>query len=199
LDVDLVELAVATLLRPLVTEHRAHAPDLLALVVQQAVGDAGAHDAGGGLGTQRERVAAAVLERVHLLLDDVGHLADGALEELGALEQRQADLAVAVLGERLARDALARLPRRRVVRQDVVHATHGLEGFAHGPVRWVCAQRTVPSASILKRATVPPPGTVGTVAGRPLTTSDTPGALPIVTLSGAPAAIERCVPARPRS
>ena len=81
LDVDLVELAIAALLRPLVPEHRARGPQLQPRAAQQAVGDRGAHDAGGGLRTQRQAVAAGVGEGVHLLLDDVGELADGALEQ----------------------------------------------------------------------------------------------------------------------
>ncbi len=133
-DVDLVELAIAAFLRPLVAEHRAHQPDLLALVVQQAVRDAGADDARRRFGPQRQRIVATVPERVHLLLDDVGELADRALEELGALEQRQPDLAIAVLREDFAGRAFEQLPRRRLVGQHVVHAADGLQGFAHRPV-----------------------------------------------------------------
>ena len=42
-------------------------------------------------GRKRERIAAAVLERVHLLRDDVGGLADRAGEHLGRLEHRHLD------------------------------------------------------------------------------------------------------------
>src|SRR6185437_11816822 len=52
LDVDLVELAVPALLRPLVTKHRSHAPELVPLAAQHSVGDERAHDAGGRLRTQ---------------------------------------------------------------------------------------------------------------------------------------------------
>ena len=47
LDVDLVELAVAALLRPLVAEHRAGVEYLLRQRLGQAVGHQGAADAGG--------------------------------------------------------------------------------------------------------------------------------------------------------
>ena len=46
----------------------------------------------------RERPV-AVVEGVHLLRDDVGRLADAAREQLGRLEDRRADLAVAEAGE----------------------------------------------------------------------------------------------------
>ena len=75
-DVELVELPVAALLRALVAKHRAHLPNAQRAVVQRVVLVDGAHHAGRGLGTQRQAVAVhAVFEGVHLLLDDVGHLA----------------------------------------------------------------------------------------------------------------------------
>ena len=46
-------------------------------------------------GPQRLRPPAGVLEGVHLLLDDVGRLADAAGEQLGRLEGRRLDAAVA--------------------------------------------------------------------------------------------------------
>ena len=107
LAVDLVELAVAPLLRPLVAEHRPASPQPLLLVVQQPVLDGRAHQPGGRLGPQAQAVAAAVVEGVHLLLDDVGVLADRALEELRALDERHA----ASRGSRSRQTARARPPR----------------------------------------------------------------------------------------
>ena len=49
------------------------------------------------LGPEAQPVAAAVVEGVHLLLDDVGVLADRALEELRMLDERHAHLAVSVV------------------------------------------------------------------------------------------------------
>src|SRR5690606_41707450 len=60
-------------------------------IVQQAVAETRTDDARGRFRPQRDAVAAAILERVHLLLDDVGQLADRAAEELRALENRNAD------------------------------------------------------------------------------------------------------------
>ena len=97
LDADLVELPVAPALRPLVAEHRAHVVQALAAVVEHRVLDRGAHHAGRALGAQRERVAVhAVVEGVHLLLDDVGHLAQAAHEQRRGLDDGRADVAVAV-------------------------------------------------------------------------------------------------------
>ena len=95
-EVYLVELAEAALLRLLVAEHRALAPELEPRTAQQAVGDRGADDAGGGFRTQREAVAALVGEGVHLLLDHVGVLTDGTLEQLGVLDHGHADFLVAI-------------------------------------------------------------------------------------------------------
>ena len=56
-----------------------------------AVLDVRAAHRGGALGPQRERAPAAVVERVHLLLHDVGRLPDAAREQLGRLERRRLD------------------------------------------------------------------------------------------------------------
>ena len=92
----LVELAVAALLRPLVAVHRAAVPEALRAVVEQAVLDRGAHAGGGAFRAQRELlVVQLVAPGIHLLLDDVGRLADGAAEQRRVLDQRHADGAVA--------------------------------------------------------------------------------------------------------
>ena len=63
LEVDLVELALAALLRPLVAEHRAGGEELQRQLLRQlAVGDEGAADAGRVLRPQGERFAAAILK-----------------------------------------------------------------------------------------------------------------------------------------
>src|SRR5690606_33597647 len=67
LDAQLVELAIAAFLRLFAPEHRAAAPELLLLVVQEAVAQRRAHHAGRRLGPHRDAFAVAVLERVHLL------------------------------------------------------------------------------------------------------------------------------------
>ena len=98
LDADLVKLALAAFLRSLIAEHGAAVPQPLGHT-QQAVLDRSAHATGGALRPQGQVFAIAVIEAVHLLLDDVSHLADGALEQLGLLHHGQADLAIAVTGQ----------------------------------------------------------------------------------------------------
>ena len=64
LEVDLVELALAALLRPLVAEHRPGGEELQRqLLGRAAVGHEGAADAGGVFRPQGERLAAAILRR----------------------------------------------------------------------------------------------------------------------------------------
>src|SRR5690606_828312 len=87
---------------------------------------------------QRDAVAAAILERVHLLLDDIRELADRAAKELGALEHRNTDSPVVVSLEQTRGLGLETLPQRLVLGQNVVHAPNG-------------AQRSSHRASILRR------------------------------------------------
>ena len=77
-----------------------------------AVLEVGAAHRRGALGAQRERLAAAVVEGVHLLLHDVGGLPHAAREQLGGLERRRLDPRVAGALE----DPRARRPRARRAR-----------------------------------------------------------------------------------
>src|SRR5579875_269785 len=103
LEVDLMELPVAPLLRTLIAEHRPRAEEFEREALTEATRDESAHDARRRLRTARELLAAAVGEGVHLLGDDVRGVAQGALEHLGELEDRDADLLVAVEGGDAAR------------------------------------------------------------------------------------------------
>ena len=129
LDVQLMELSVAALLRPLVAKHRARAPELLLLIVQQSVAQTCPDDARRRLGPHRDLIAVAILKGIHLLLDDIGRLTDRAAEELGPFEHRKPNLTVAVTIEELRSAGLDTLPVGCVRRQDVVHAPHGLDDF----------------------------------------------------------------------
>src|SRR5699024_7349219 len=111
---ELMELAITALLRTLIAKHRPRVPQPRRLIVQQTLLDAGAHGTGRSLGTQAERLPAAVGEGVHFLFDDVGDFADRASKELGALSQRQAYLPIPVGLKDLGRDTLQRLPRAGV-------------------------------------------------------------------------------------
>src|SRR6185503_849863 len=76
----------------------------------------------------------AIGERVHFLLDDVRGLADRALEELGALDDRDADLSKRILGEDLPGRGFEPCPTRALHRQDVVKPFHGAD-FHAGSLR----------------------------------------------------------------
>ena len=134
---DLPELPVAPGLRALVAEEARQVPELHRLgQLVHAVLDVGAADRRGALRPQRERAPAAVLERVHLLLDDVGGLADAAREQLGPLERR---------ASRCGRSPPARgsprassssgAPPARLLGQHVERPPRGLDLLRHGASR----------------------------------------------------------------
>ena len=123
LDTDLLQLAVAAGLRPLVAEERARVAQLdRQRAAVQAVLDHRAHHAGGALGPQRHRAVTAVGEGVHLLGHHVGGLADPAGEQRGVLEDRQLDVAVAGPPGGVEQAVAHRDERRRVRRHVVRHA-----------------------------------------------------------------------------
>ena len=128
LDRELPVLAVAAALRAPVAVHRRDREELHRLrLSMQAVLDVGAADRGGALRPQRERAASPVLERVHLLLDDVRAGPRRAGEEVRVLEPGRLDAAVAV--ERAEPLHLRRnpLPLRLFGGEDVVGSARGLE------------------------------------------------------------------------
>ncbi len=111
LHVELVELPVTPLLRPLVPEHRPHRVELGdGHRLLEGVLHEGAHHAGRRLGTEGDALAALVGERVHLLLHDVRGLAGSLREQLLALDDRRPDLEVSVLLEHAARGGLDERP-----------------------------------------------------------------------------------------
>ncbi len=127
LCVDLMELTVPSRLRPLAPEHRSHAPHPQPVLPQQAIGYHGPHDSGGGFGTQGNVIFALVDEAEHLLFDDIGEIADRALEQLRLFDDGDPKFLVAVACEHLARDALQVLPCCSLCRQHVVNAAKGLD------------------------------------------------------------------------
>ncbi len=131
-DVELVELPIAALLRPLMAEHRPAGPDALWPLVGERMLDRGADDAGRRFGAQCEALAVQlVLERVHLVLDDVGRIPDPAHEQRCGLDDRHAQVAIAVLGEHGACRVLEAFPDHRLVGQHVIHPADGADGRFH--------------------------------------------------------------------
>ena len=132
LDVELVKLPVATPLGALVAEHRAARPDALRPFVGQRMLDRGTDDPRGGFRAKREAFAVElVLERVHLVFDDVGRIADPADEKRRRLDDRDTQVAVTVLREHRARRVLEAFPQGGFVGQHVVHAAHGFQRCCH--------------------------------------------------------------------
>ena len=128
LGADLPELAEAPGLRLLLAGERPEVPQLHRLgQLVHAVLEVGAADRRGALGAQRHALAPALVERVHLLLDDVGRLADAAGEELGVFEGGRLDAPVARALQDLPRLGLQRGAGRRVVGQHVVRAAGRLQ------------------------------------------------------------------------
>ena len=123
LGADLVKLAVAPLLGALVAEHGAQVVHLCHRVLGiELVLDEGPHDPGRPFGPQGDGILALVDERVHLLLDDVGGIADGAAEQFGLLHDRHADLGKTVQFEDPPRGLLDVLPSAGFSRQDIIEA-----------------------------------------------------------------------------
>jgi len=128
LDADLMELAITPFLGAFVAKHLTDVVEPLGLVGNQVMLDDSAHATCGTLRTQRQRLAVeAVDKRVHLLLDDIGDLADGPLEQRCRLDDRQAQGAVAVALEPRTDGLLEQIPELGLVRQDIVHPAYGLD------------------------------------------------------------------------
>ena len=96
LGAELPELAVATTLRRLGAKAARQVPELdrLGELVHPVLEIRPAHRRG-DLRAERQRAPPAVVERVHLLLHDVGGLPHPAREQLGRLERRRLDPPVA--------------------------------------------------------------------------------------------------------
>ena len=98
LDTDLLELAVATGLRPLRPEHRPGVAQLdRQLPLVEPGVESGAEHPHRALRAQRQGAVGPVGEGEHLLGDDVGALPDATAEQVGVLEDRR--LGVGVAGE----------------------------------------------------------------------------------------------------
>src|SRR4051812_40624959 len=98
-----MELARAPFLRPLMAKHRSHIVNALAATVQKIVLYRRTHAGRGALRTQGQAFAVQLIDkRVHLFLDNIGHLTDSAHKELRALEDRRSNIAIAIIARELA-------------------------------------------------------------------------------------------------
>ena len=137
LNADLVELPVATALRAFVAEHGTAVPESQGLI-QQAVFDDGAYTARCALRTEAQGVTVTVREAVHLLLDDIGDLADGAFEQVGDLDERGPNLRIAITGKDLPGRVFDSLPGTDPFRQDVMHPANRRYRRGHRVVVMSC-------------------------------------------------------------
>ena len=97
LHTELVELAEAAALGLLVPEAIKDIADLEGQgIAQEPIFDGGAADAGGAFRAQGDGAVALIGKGIHLLIDNIGGIAYPTLEQLGVLEGRGTDLAVAV-------------------------------------------------------------------------------------------------------
>jgi hypothetical protein len=86
-----MELAVTTLLGPLVAKHRPLIPKPLGLVMKKSCLDARPNASSCSLRTQTQALAVAVQEGVHLLFNNICHFTDCTRIELGVLNDWQTD------------------------------------------------------------------------------------------------------------
>jgi hypothetical protein len=128
LHVDLVVLAEAPGLGPLVAEGRGQAPDLPGR--RGSVLDEGPGHRRRGLGPQGQVAVTLVPEVVHLLADDVG-AGSQPLEDLEVLEQGAVDQSVAEAGGDVGEGGDEGQPARRLRGQDVLGADRRAEGLRH--------------------------------------------------------------------
>ena len=127
LNAELMELAHTASLWTIVAEHGADIEQLHQRAVAiELVLQVGAHRRGRVLRTQCDAAATAILERIHLLVHDVGAIADAALEELRMLEHRRADLLITVAVAEVADLPFHIVPLADAVGQDVLGAAWGI-------------------------------------------------------------------------
>ncbi|OPZ58874.1 MAG: hypothetical protein BWY88_00913 [Synergistetes bacterium ADurb.Bin520] len=131
--VQLPELAIAPLLRPLVAEHGPRAPKLGGLgAVLEVVLQIGPHHGRRGLGAQGQAAIPPVREGVHLFFHHVGGVADAPAKELRVLEKGQMDLFEAKVLRRFPRHPHHVGPLPGFLRKDVSHSPGRLDAL-HTP------------------------------------------------------------------
>ena len=124
LDAELVELAVAALLRPLVAEHRAHVVQAAARRRQQQCSTIGAHHAGGVLRRSVSGRRSSAVDEEYISFSTMSVTSPRPRTNSGVGSTMGVRWEVAVAAHQRA-DVLEPLPAGRIRRQDVVHALDG--------------------------------------------------------------------------
>ena len=109
------------------TKHGARIPEPLCLIVQQPVFCAGPHTTGCTLGAQAQAVAIAIVEAVHFFFDYICYLTHRALEQLGLLKYRKANLPITIAGQHLSDSSFQILPDGGLFWEQIIHAPDGLD------------------------------------------------------------------------
>ena len=104
------------------TKHRPCVPEPARPVIEQVVLDHRPHDTGGVLRPQGQMFTIKrVFEGVHLLLDDIGDFTDAALEKRSRLDDRRANLPIAITASPSGHRMLESLPALHLLGQEIVH------------------------------------------------------------------------------
>src|SRR5687768_9700052 len=85
------------------------------------------HAGRGSLWPQCQALAVEMIHKgVHLFLDNVCNRSDGTHEQVGLLDYRHANIAIAISDHPVANNLLEELPPVDLIRQDVVHPAYDL-------------------------------------------------------------------------
>ena len=121
-----MELSVPAPLRALVAKHGAHVIQALAAFIKQIVLNHSPDHPRCGLRPQSELFTVQpVFKGVHLLFNDIGHLAQATHKQGGGLDDGRTNIAISKHTHDLAHRSLQGLPTCRVGRQYIVHAFDG--------------------------------------------------------------------------
>src|SRR5579863_4017493 len=131
LDAELVRLPVAPFLRALVAKDRSDVIQPQRPERKKAAFQGGPDHRRRPFRAKRQTTAGAVVEGVHLFFHDVGLRADTSDEELGRLEDRRANLAVAKTLREKMYPRFERVPPPRLGRNEVLGAARGAKVLWH--------------------------------------------------------------------
>src|SRR6476660_9336388 len=130
---DLIELAIASLLRALAAELRSDVVELVQSALGEIVLDVCADDAGRVFGAEGERLplvalgAALILPGVHFLGNNVCLFADSAREQLRIFKNGRADFMEVMGAKNVTRRGLDEVPERRIRRQQISRSSNGFD------------------------------------------------------------------------
>ena len=125
-----MELTVAAALRAFMTEHRTAVPKALRGSVKEIMFINGTDHSGGAFRTKRQLITVhRVGEAVHLLFNDVRHLADAAGKNARIFKNRRTDFLITVGRQHVDAGLLHVLPDGSVLRKHVIHALDAGEFF----------------------------------------------------------------------